>query len=259
MELPSNCEVYLIATPEFSAALSSRLPLVHYAYRIGNGPHLFRTDLRYPAKGGILAADIGDFNGTGNSDGFVAEVERECGAHGFRGAFFDLDGESIVCLQKAFESLANSFRRRNQVLYVTEPYAFSSPAVQIVISTAISGGTLRQRLEDAMQRYGKDHVTLGVEWSAMDFTLPATSAAGKALSPAELSHLRVQCGRSTYFSDELCAHYFTYMNTGQDAHFVLFDDAASVTRKLRIAASLGITTAFLPIPEDRTLLDTLLA
>lgn len=259
MELPANCNLFLLTTPEKApVAFNFDLPLAHFAYRIGQGPHLYRTDLRYSPKGGILVADIKSYTGEGRTDHIVREVEQECLKRSFRGVFFDFESVFRPELKQTLEQLAPVFQNYNWTLFLPESYAFSSPAVKIVIPTAISGGSLRQWLLDQIQVYGSDRLAVGLEWTAMDFTLPAYHGQGKPLDQKELASLRSERGNSVYFSDELCAHYFTYMNTGSDAHFVLYDDGASVARKLRLAASLGISDAFLPIPEEISCLEELL-
>lgn len=63
---------------------------------------------------------------------------------------------------------------------------------------------------------------------------------------------------SVFFSNELCAHYFTYMSRENGAHFVLFDDAGSIRKKLQTARSLGITSAVLAYPQVDDLLEEIL-
>ena len=63
---------------------------------------------------------------------------------------------------------------------------------------------------------------------------------------------------SVFFSDELCAHYFTFMSRQNGAHFILFDDLSSVRKKLHVARSLGISDALLPYAPFRDLLSGLL-
>ena len=41
---------------------------------------------------------------------------------------------------------------------------------------------------------------------------------------------------------ELCARYFTYMSRDSGAHFVLFDDAQTMAKKVEIARQLSIPT-----------------
>ena len=63
---------------------------------------------------------------------------------------------------------------------------------------------------------------------------------------------------TVFFSNELCAHYFTYMSKQNGAHFILFDDAGSIRKKLHIARSLGVADAVLAYPQVDDLLPELL-
>jgi hypothetical protein len=45
---------------------------------------------------------------------------------------------------------------------------------------------------------------------------------------------------------------------GEKGHFVLFDDAGSLRKKLSLARELGITTVFLPYEDTADLLEELL-
>ena len=60
--------------------------------------------------------------------------------------------------------------------------------------------------------------------------------------------LQKRMGQTTFFSPELCARYFTYQQEGQ-LHFILYDDAETMNRKVRIAAELGLSAAFFVWPE----------
>lgn len=254
MNLPPNMNLYLIITPQTAPqAYDCPLPLAHYAYRIGKGPHLFRTDSHNSAHGGILVTDLDEHSETRNFDNLLREIDWECTTRGYQGVFFDLETPPNPMFQKMMESLALNFQRRNRFIYLPEPYAFSSPAIKAVVPTALSSGSLRHRLEQAAQRFGPEQVALGIEWARTDFALPATSSGGRSLTEAELIQLRNRFGHAIYFSEDLCAHYFTYMNVGNNAHFVLFDDAASISKKLQLAALLNIHTAFLPFPEENHL------
>lgn len=64
---------------------------------------------------------------------------------------------------------------------------------------------------------------------------------------------------SVFFSTELCAHYFTYMSRENGAHFVLFDDAGSIRKKLQVARQAGIRHGVLSYPQTEDLLDGILA
>ena len=115
---------------------------------------------------------------------------------------------------------------------------------RILVTTAVSGGSLRALLEDAAARYGAERLLLGVERVAMDFPLPCPSGEGVALTDAELRDLRRRCCAAVWFSDALCAKYFTYRRGGAP-RLVLFDDDETVRHKLRLAERLGIKDAYL--------------
>ena len=91
----------------------------------------------------------------------------------------------------------------------------------------------------------------------MDFVLPCRSGEGTPLTPEELSARRERCGAAVFFSEELCANYFSYTAQGR-AHFVLFDTAETLRCKLRLGRERGIETAFLMYPEVSDLLPELL-
>lgn len=259
MELPENFTLYLMTPPQqVSKAQQYGLTPAYMTYRVGGGPHLFRTQTAVSTRGGIMVADHGGYDGQGNPEPFCQEVIRECSVRSFQGVFFDFEGSAIPVLRRALEHLAPVFQKRRWSLYVPESYALSSPAVKVVIPTALSGGSLRQRLGQAVQTYGADRTVLGLEWAAEDFALPAMNGSGQALSWEELERLLRQRSPAVYFSDELCAHYFTYMHTGQSAHFALYDDPASMAKKLFIASGLGIREGFLPDPQRAGALEELL-
>lgn len=125
----------------------------------------------------------------------------------------------------------------------------------MVVSTALSGGTLRQRLGDACRRFGARRLALDLACVRMDFSLPAPYGAGTALTPQQLTELRGR--RTVFFSPELCARYFTYEQSGM-THFVLFDDADTLHRKIALGTELGIPAGFLALPEAMEALPRLL-
>lgn len=259
MELPENFKLYLMTSPQQTAkARQHGLAPAHLAYRVGAGPHLFRVQTPVGAQGGIMVLGCDSPEGKENPEAFCQEVVRECAARGFQGAFFDFEGQAVPVLQKAVNYLGPVFQRRGWSLYVPESYLSTCPGVKVVISTALSGGSLQQRLSQVAQAHGPERVVLGLEWAAEDFTLPAPEGGGTHLSQAELDELLEKRAPAVYFDHELCAHYFTYMHTGQNAHFVLYDNPSSMVKKLHIAASLGIREGFLPLPEREEYLQVLL-
>ena len=232
-------------------------PLAHIAYRVGEGPHLFRANTPVAPREGLMVVDDGGWRGEGDGETLCNDVLRECAARHFSGVVCRFQGKAVPGLEDVVARLGETCGRRGLSLYVSEPYAQSGGGAKVLIPSALSGGTLRGRLEDAGNRFGFGRVALWVDRSAEDFLLPAPSGAGTPLTMAELNRRREEQGAGVFFSSELCAHYFSYMVGGQ-GHFVLFDDAGSIREKLRLAGEMGVGTVFLAHDTTGELLGELL-
>lgn len=251
--------LYLLTPPQHqSKAAAYGLTPAHLAYRVGEGPHLFRTQLPTPLNGGIMVLGHQGFNGAGKAELFCQEIVRECAARNFQGVFCDFEEPAPPVLERAVALLAPTFQKRGWSLYAPRRYAGRVSGVKVVVSTAISGGSLRHHLREAIDTYGPERVVLGLQWSREDFTLPARNGSGTPLTSKDLIELRKKRRPSVYFSEDLCANYFTYMPTGGSPHFILFDDAVSIERKLLLAREMGISEVFLPCPEEEAELSKLL-
>lgn len=232
-------------------------PLAHLAYRVGGGPHLFRANGPVTPQGGWMVIDDAGFSGSGEPESFCNEVLRECAARRFTGVVCRFLGRPVPVLSEALNRLGELCRSRGLECCVSEPYGSAAPAARVLISTALSGGSLQGRLEEAGGTFGPGRLAVWVERTAEDFLLPSPNGAGAPLTVEELERRRREHGSELFFSGELCARYFTYM-AGEKGHFVLFDDAGSLGKKLRLAAGLGIKTAFLPYETTGDLLGELL-
>lgn len=257
--MSSKINLILTVPPaDARAALSFGLPVAHMAYRVGGGPHLFRANMPISIRGGLMAMDSAGFDGRGEADGFCREVMRECTARGFDGIVCDFEGRPLPLLGAIVRNLGELTARQGWPLYVPEAYASFSDKTRVLISSALSGGSLRQRLQDAVGQHGAERVALAVERVAEDFFLPSPTGQGMPLTREELKARMAERAPSVFFSGELCAHYFTYMSRQNGAHFVLFDDAGSIRKKLQVARSLGISHALAAYPQVDDLLPELL-
>lgn len=221
----------------------------HLAYRIGRGFRLLRAD-GTPLRGGLMVLTDQGYDGFGNPGPFCQEVLRECQSRGFSGAVLDLDAR-LPPLERMAVQLDGAFSQRGWALYVPEAYGFHTRHAQVMIPSALSGGSLYQRLTEAQERFGRDRVVLALQMVAEDFYLPAPTGSGVPLTREALGNLRQRLNPSIFFSNELCARYFTYMSRDSGAHFVLFDDADTLRRKLEVARRVGIHTALAPWAEVR--------
>ena len=258
--MPVKCKLILTAPPEQAAAArESGLTVAHVAYRIGGGPHLFRARMPVSVRGGLMVIGDQGFDGSGGEAApFCQEVLRECAARGFTGVLCDFEGRPLPLLVQILRELEELLQKRGWPLYVPESYGSYTAGARVLISSALSGGSLSQRLRDALNQYGQGRVVLAVERVAEDFFLPSPDGQGTPLSREALSTMLEQRAPSIFFSDQLCAHYFTYMARDNGAHFVLFDDAGSIRKKLLLARNLGIRQAVLAYPQVDDLLEDIL-
>lgn len=209
--------------------------LAHMAYQIDSQQRLTRLSRSTPGLGGLLYLPV-NAPLRGHTAPLTTQLLRECAARHAQGAVIDLPGG---CLRWAQE-LDAGFAQHQLTLYLPEQYAAAAPRARLLVSTAISGGTLRERLVSALRRYGADRTVAALEKRAEDFPIPARTGCGKALTSEELARLRRNTHANIYWSPELCAHYFTYVRE-QRPHFVLFDDRDTMQAKLKTAQSAGIS------------------
>ena len=211
--MQTSMKLLLTAPPDqCRAALRFGLPVAHVAYRVGGGPHLFRASIPVSVRGGLMVIDNTGFDGRGEAGPFCQEVLRECMARGYDGILCDFEGHPLQVLAQAVRTLGELTKKRGWPLYVTEAYAPFSDSAIALIPSALSGGSLQQRLQEAVERFGAARVALAVE----------------------------------------------RVSRQNGAHFVLFDDAGSIRKKLQVARNLGISSAVLAYPQVDDLLPELL-
>jgi len=239
----------LSAPPEARAAASTHgQPLAHMAYQIGQGFHLFRSNIPLALRGGLMM--LGDGGGelpNGNPELLAGEIMKECIHRGFEGVILAFSRTSPA-LHALTATLSARLRLAGGSLYLPEAYAGDSDWASVLIPTAISGGSLAGRLQEMIRHYGADRICLDIERIRHDFCLPTDSGTGQKLSAASLAELMDARGSEPYFSQDLCAYYFTYQDE-HGSHFVLYDDAGSIRKKMFLAQKLGIYQALLFYPE----------
>lgn len=250
-------QLFLAAAPgELSQARKMTSRTACAAYRIDIGGHLAATRIPYAYKGGWMLLRDQEAGPVANTHMLCREIVRECAARCYSGVVADFTRKPSADRRGLIEQLEVVLRMNRRALTVPEAYGDAAITAQVLIGTAISGGTLTQRLAEAAERWGAAHLALDLERLNMDFLLPSPSGMGKPLTVAELEALRQEKAPATFFSTDLCARYFTYREGGE-YHFVLFDDADTLQRKIRLGQRMGIRTGFLMLPEVADLLPEL--
>ena len=102
---------------------------------------------------------------------------------------------------------------------------------------AVSGGTLRGYLQEALGLYGSK-LCIRIAPVYMDFPLPCPSGLGRSLSAEAAKEMRQ--GAACCYSPDLGTEYYTCLRQGQ-AHVILLDSLDSLKQKLELCRSLGVS------------------
>ena len=235
-------QTYLAAAPaHLSAARRFTKNLAHAAYRIGEGSTLLRQN--FESRGGVLL--VGDREAPEIRDpaALCAAVGRECARRNYTGVVLDFEKPPTQDRRSFVRALDRETKKWR--LFVPQAYGSDAPNAVMLLCSAVSGGDFRAYLKEAAAKRGAENLALDVERLRMDFPLPCPSGVGTPLSEAELQR---RLTAHTFFSPELCARYCTYVDQG-NVHFLLYDDAETLNRKVRVAAELGFAAAFFLWPE----------
>ena len=243
-------QIFLSAVPEEAqAAAKTGRTLAHVAYRIGPDSTLLRQRLLLQTRGGLLSVSDREAPVVEDPEALCQAVLRECGRRSYSGVVLDFEERPRRDLLSFAAQLSRKLMETRRTLYVPEAYSSAGEYAVILICTAISGGNFQERLQQVLGQYGgSGRLALDVQRLRMDFHLPARSGQGQPLEQGAFHQLMDQESPSVFFSQDLCARYFTYAREGQ-THFVLFDDAGTLQQKLRIGTALGFSAAFFMWPE----------
>ena len=236
-------QVYLAVTPqEAPSATVYPVSLVCMAYHIGPNSTLMRRNALLQNQGGLLAVSEQGAPLVEDPHAFCTAVLRECSRRNYDGVFLNFATPVRHDLLQFAKQLDEMLYKNRKKLYLNKEYISSCPEAFLLVDTALSGGSLSEHLQQAAKQHG-NRSALRIERLQMDFSLPARSGTGRPLAKHDFMVLLEETSPSIYFSPDLCARYFTYQKN-HETHFVLFDDAETLKRKLRLGTELGFPAAF---------------
>lgn len=247
-------QLYLAVTPDKlreAARYTDRL--AHVAYRVDRDGRLTRRDLLARTHGGMMVLGDQDCGTIRDPAMLCRDVWRECGNRGYGGVLVDFEQPPAQDRTAFLEALSQILARNKKRLFVPEAYGSQTAQAAVLVCTAISGGNLRRRLQECAQRFGSGRLAMDIQRLQMSFPLPCPAGEGKPLSERELMEMLERKGQSVFYSNDLCAKYFTFTENG-DSRFVMFDDADTIRRKIHLGQDLGIQTGFLMYPEVEDIL-----
>lgn len=242
---------YLLTPPDcLDAARDWNLPLAHMAFQIGPEGRLRQADLPPEITGGLMLVGLPQPLGEdADPRGAVRDILAVCQARALIGVVLDLEEAPSPYIAQLIEVLESELAKSRRGLFLPESYANFSQRAFLYLSSALSGGSLAQRLQDAAETYGADRLALSLHRACEDFFLPAPTGSGRPIPREELRRRMARLEPRVHFSQALCAHYFTYMSRETGAHLILFDDEASLRKKREIAREAGIQRFFWLYPE----------
>lgn len=247
--------LYLAVTPDhLTAALALTPHLALVAYRVADDGTLLTCDLPSTLRGGVMVVDCPVAFPAAAAEPLARTIMDHCLQRSFSGIVLDAPrtaGSCVAALARQLQPLCDAYRRQ---FWLPEHCAEAVPGSVALLCTALSGGSLARRLEEAAAHYGPGRIALDLQRLAMEFPLPCPTGEGTPLTVQEL-HRQLQ-DAAVYYCSELCARYFTRRHGGS-TRFVLFDDGDTLRRKRELAASYGIIDAFVMWPEVEDIADTL--
>ncbi len=243
-------QLYLATTAEHEpdAARLSR-SLAHMCYRIGPAGRLMRNAA---PKGGVMILTDAGCPSFRQAKLLTEDILRECRECRFSGVLADFEAQPTEDSHRFLSTLAEQLRRSGKRFYVPLNCASLFPDAHVLFCTALSGGNYYQHLRRTAKELGARRIALDLQWLRMEFPLPCPSGTGRPLQTEQLRELMERRQPVPLFSEALCANYFTYVR-GAEHRFVLYDTEESILKKLRFAAQLGCSSAFLLYSEAETL------
>ena len=228
--------VYIVAAGEdLSPAAALSMPCLQLAYTMGEQGQLRRDGPDSQSPGGLLGFYDKGLTPPLSLDAgrLIRQIREEC-------------------------SLSPLLDQWNIPYYVPIKLASLAPSACYLLPSTLYEGSFDDMLEQYCRRYPVHRLALDVVRQCRRFSMPARNHQGESLSAQEFFRLQREYEPVSFFSQELCARYFTYRQ-GQETYFVLYDDPSTVSSKLNRARRMGLGAAFVLYRDFGPLCRTFLA
>lgn len=110
-------------------------------------------------------------------------------------------------------------------------------------SASVSGGEISEYLRAVFSASGSREIF--IPRIIRRFSMPAENPDGEEMTKNELSSIIWHNDIKAFYSPQMMINYFILRQTDERICFVLFDDARSISEKLRLARKLGFEGAIL--------------
>lgn len=220
--------------------------------------------LSYYARGNTLmceklspemTADVLVISSDGADIHITPSIYDECRRRGCRSVFLDANEENLACSGTLGE-ISESLSRRGISVFCPLAFAEGCPEATPVAECSVSGGELSEYLAYLLRTHRR--LALSVPRRCTEFSMPVFSSSGRELSVRELRILRDRYNAQCFFSPQLVSNYFIYSPEPNSSGFVLYEDARTISEKIRLARRLGIENIFLAYREIADIFEDIL-
>ena len=143
-------QIYLAVTPQQAhTATTYDCTLIHMAYHIGPASTLLRQNPLLQTQGGLLLVCDQDAPFIDSPEELCAAVLRECSRRNYEGVMLDFEEPVRRDRLRFVETLGNILAEKKKKLFLPVSYGHVAPQANILVDTALSGGTLFEHLKDA--------------------------------------------------------------------------------------------------------------
>lgn len=211
--------------------------------------------LSYYARGNTLMceklspetpADVLVISSDGADIHITPSIYDECRRRTCRSVFLDANEENLACAGILGE-ISASLSRRGISVFCPLAFAENCSDATPVAEGSVSGGELSEYLAYLLRTHRR--LALSIPRRCTEFSMPVFSSSGRDLSARELRNLRDRYDAQCFFSPQLVSNYFIYSPEPNTSGFVLYDDARTISEKIRLARRLGIENIFLAYRE----------
>lgn len=249
--LSTNKLVIVCAGKDTLKASTYNTPLLQLCISVGNGMSLNRLYIPAKTEGDMLGiSDMGITNGDINF--CVNSILHEVKKGEFSSVFADFERQDTA-VYSLLNALDIRLNKEGIPLYVPLCNEKAVNYAILVVQSAISGGNLEEYILDLNEKH-KNRIAISIRPICTDFILPSKNTEGTHISQKEKQERMQKYNAGAFFSRELCAKYFTYMDENEQGHFVLFDDLGTISAKVQMFNNLPVKNIFALYPDIEKLL-----
>lgn len=244
--LPTDRLILVCAGADAAYAAAHGLPLLQFCLGASTGGALTRLCLPARTSGCYLGLADRGLHGrlsSGTAEAILYEAKKQ----GMAGVFADFECTDSAA-QELITALDRILHHAGLAFFVPLCQADYTENAFLVAETAVSGGSLDEYFFHLQHQYGA-RIAASLRPVSVDFLLPSADSDGISLSSEQRRDLLSHTGAQAFFSRELCARYFTYMDSAGSGHFVLFDDDDTLEAKVSRLHRMDIPFIFALYPD----------